>query len=70
MAFVGLLSDNTDTNATVPKGRFRCFRQVMKAWEATDPAMTAKFLLELVREEKVWRISHGTYIFSHPTHPR
>ncbi|CAM9128819.1 unnamed protein product [Ectocarpus fasciculatus] len=26
--------------------------KVMKAWEATDPAMTADFLLELIREEQ------------------
>lgn len=25
----------------------------MKAWEATDPAMTADFLVELIREEQV-----------------
>lgn len=29
------------------------FHKVMKAWEATDPAMTAGFLLELIREEQV-----------------
>lgn len=42
----------------------------MKAWEATDPAMAAGFLLQLVREEKVLHISRGKYNFAHPTYPR
>ena len=32
-------------------------RKVMKAWEATDPMMTAGFLLELIREEQVGHAS-------------
>lgn len=32
-------------------------RKVMKTWEATDPTMTAGFLLELVREEQVGHAS-------------
>lgn len=48
---------------TVPKEHLGYFQKVMKAWEATDPAMTIGFLLKLVREEQVWHIVRGKLIY-------